>query len=33
LLNNIDPGDHFGDRVFNLHPGVHFDEVELVVLK
>ena len=31
LLHDVDAGDHFGDRVLDLHAGVHFDEVELVV--
>ena len=32
LLHDVDAGDHFGDRMLDLHAGVHFDEVELVVL-
>src|SRR5690606_38621518 len=29
LADQIDTGDHFGDRVFDLHAGVHFNEIEL----
>jgi hypothetical protein len=32
LFDEIDPGNHFGDRVFDLQPGVHFDEIEMAVL-
>src|SRR5690554_4525254 len=32
LTNNVDTRDHFGDRVFYLNPGIHFDEKELTVL-
>ena len=32
LLHDVDAGDHFGDRMFDLHAGVHFDEEELAVL-
>src|SRR5574343_1041144 len=31
FLHDIDAGNHFGDRVFDLNAGVHFDEVELAV--
>src|SRR3546814_2444140 len=26
LTNQIDARDHLGDRMFNLKPGIHFDE-------
>jgi hypothetical protein len=32
LLDDVDAGDHLGDRVLHLHAGVHLDEVELAVL-
>ncbi|MNF72928.1 hypothetical protein D3C84_549180 [compost metagenome] len=32
LLDEIHTGDHLGDRVLDLDPGVHLDEVELAVL-
>jgi hypothetical protein len=32
LLDEVDAGDHLGDRVFDLDTGVHLDEVELAVL-
>jgi hypothetical protein len=32
LLDDVDAGDHLGDRMLDLHARVHFDEVELVVL-
>ena len=32
LLHDVDAGDHLGDRVLDLHAGVHLDEEELVVL-
>ena len=32
LLDDVDAGDELGDRVLDLHPRVHLDEVELVVL-
>ncbi len=32
FLDDIDAGDHFGDRVLHLHAGIHFDEIELAVL-
>ena len=31
-LDQVDAGDHFGHRMFDLDAGVHFDEVEVVVL-
>ena len=31
LFDQIDARDHFGDRVFDLNPGVDLDEVEIVV--
>ena len=31
LLHYVDPGDHLGDRMLDLDPGVHLDEVELLV--
>src|SRR5690606_2582357 len=31
LLDKVDAGDHFGDRVLHLNTGVHFNEVELTV--
>ena len=33
LLHDVDAGDHLRDGVFNLHAGVHLDEIELAVLK
>ncbi len=32
LLDQIDPGDHFGDRMLDLDPRVHFHEIEAAVL-
>ena len=32
LLDQIDSRHHFCDRMFDLDPGIDFDEVELVVL-
>lgn len=32
LLHDVDAGDHFRDRVLDLHARVHLDEVELAVL-
>ena len=32
LLDDVDPGDFFGDGVFDLHPRVHLDEVEFLFL-
>src|SRR5690606_11789801 len=31
LLDDVDAGDHLGDRVLDLHAGVHLDEVEAAV--
>src|SRR3546814_13780772 len=31
LAHQIEPGDHLGDRMFDLKPGVHLDEVECAV--
>ena len=31
LLDQVDPGDHLGDGVLDLDPGVDLDEVEVVV--
>ncbi len=31
-LDQVDAGHHLGDRVLDLDPGVHLDEVEVVVL-
>ena len=33
LAHQIEPGDRFRHRVLDLQAGVHFDEVELAVLK
>ena len=32
LVDEIDAGDHFGDGMFDLDAGVHFDEIEAAVL-
>lgn len=32
FLDDIDAGDHLGDRVLNLNAGVHFDKEEIAVL-
>src|SRR5690606_34312699 len=32
VLDDIDTGDHFGNRVLHLDPGVHLDEEELAIL-
>ena len=32
LGHQVDAGDHFGNRMFHLDAGVHFDEVEAAVL-
>lgn len=32
LLNKIDTGDLLGDGMFHLEAGVHFEEVEILVL-
>src|SRR5256885_11927018 len=29
LLDDVDTGDHFGDRVLDLYARIHLDEVEL----
>ena len=31
LLNDVISCNEFGDRVFNLHPRIHFNEIELSV--
>src|SRR5450830_140494 len=31
FLHDVDAGDHFRDRMFDLHAGIHFDEIELFV--
>jgi hypothetical protein len=31
FLHDVDAGDQFGHRVFDLDPRVHFDEIELAV--
>src|SRR5690606_41494354 len=33
LADQVDAGDHLGDRVLDLDPGVHLDEVEAPVLE
>lgn len=33
LFDQIDAGNHFSHRVFNLNTGVHFDEIELAVFE
>ena len=30
--DQVDAGDLFGDRVFDLDPGIDFDEVELLLV-
>src|SRR5690606_33713920 len=32
VLDDIDTGDHFRNRVLHLDPGVHLDEEELAIL-
>ena len=32
LLDEVDAGDHLGDRMLHLDTGVHLDEIELAVL-
>ena len=32
-LDQILPGNHFGDRMLNLKPGVHFHEIKRAVLR
>src|SRR5207253_8633310 len=29
-LHQVNSGDHFGYRVLNLDPGIHFEEIEIV---
>ncbi len=31
-LDEVDPGDHLGDGMLDLEPGVHLEEVEALVL-
>src|SRR5690554_5222433 len=31
LLNEVDAGDHFRHRMFDLDTGVHLDKIELAV--
>ena len=31
FLNNVDAGDQFGNRMFNLNTRIHFDEIEFAV--
>src|SRR5690606_8698920 len=33
LFDQVNAGDHFGNRVFNLNTGVHLNEVELAVFE
>ena len=33
LLDDVNPGDFFGDAVLDLHAGVHLEEVVLAVLQ
>lgn len=33
LFDQVNAGDHFGNRMLNLNTGVHFDEIELAVLE
>ena len=33
LLDEIDAGDHLGDGMLDLQPGVHLEEVEALVLR
>ena len=33
LFDQVNAGDHFGNRVFYLNTGVHFNEVELAVFE
>src|SRR5690606_29197154 len=33
LFDQVNAGDHFGNRVFNLNTGVHLNEVELTVFE
>ena len=32
FLDDIHPGDHFRDRMLNLHPGIHLNKIKLAVL-
>ena len=32
LLDNINPGYHFSDRMFNLHTCIHFNKIEFAIL-
>ena len=32
LAHQVDADDHLGDRMLDLQPGVHLDEIELAVL-
>ena len=32
LPDNVDAGDHLGDRMFHLYPGIHFNEVKISIL-
>ena len=32
LLDEVDAGDHLGDRMLDLQPGVHLEEIEGLVL-
>ena len=32
LLDDVDAGDHLGDRMLHLQAGVHLQEVEVLVL-
>jgi hypothetical protein len=32
LVDEVDPGDHLGDRMLDLDSGVHLDEIELAIL-
>jgi len=32
FLDDVNAGDHFRNRMFHLHTGVHFHEIELVVI-
>ena len=31
FLHQIDAGDHLGDRMFDLNPGIHLDEVKTTI--
>src|SRR5207249_12061633 len=33
LVHDVDPGDEFRDRMLDLDPCVHFDEVKLLILE